>query len=427
MNRLVIVIGVGPDGLLARPIPAEATTVAGGRRHLETHAPDHAKTIVIGGDLDAAVAAIAAAPGPVAVLASGDPGWFGIIRRLADIDRPLEIHPAASAVSGAFARLGLSWEDAHVVSAHGRDPRPAVAVALRGAKVAVLTDARTTPAVIARALIDAGSGPRDIVVAARLGHPDETITRCGLTAAAERDFPDPNVMLVLDPAAATPNGPTLLAHNGTATGLASHRTATGLVGTGSAPVSAHTGTGTGWGRPVEDFAHRDGQITKPAVRAAILAALGPGPGRLLWDVGCGSGSVAVEAARIGAGVVAIDTDAEQIERARANATAHGVRFGLVHGRAPDALTDLPDPDAVFIGGGGADLMSIIDLVAARCRDRIVIALATIERCPEAVRRLDSHGWKASAQLLEVADLVPLAGGHRLAPRNPVLLVQGDRP
>ncbi|MCC3764544.1 precorrin-6y C5,15-methyltransferase (decarboxylating) subunit CbiE [Glycomyces sp. TRM65418] len=401
MNHPLIVIGVGPDGRLARPIPAEATVIAGGRRHLEAHAPRHAATIAIGGDLDAAVAAIEAAPGPVAVLASGDPGWFGILRRLAAVGRPLTIHPAASSVSGAFARIGLSWEDAQVVSAHGRDPRPAIATALCGPKVAVLTDARTTPAVIARALVAAGSGPRDVVVAGRLGHPDETLDRCGLAEAAGRDFPEPNVMLVLDPAADARQGPTLLAHS--------------------------RGAAAGWGRPVDEFAHRDGQITKPAVRAAALAALGPGPGRLLWDVGCGSGSVAVEAARLGAGVVAVDADGDQLDRARANAVAHGVRIGLVHGRAPDALAALPDPDAVFIGGGGAGLESVIDAAAARCGDRIVIALATLERCPEAVRRLETHGWKAAAQLLEVADLVPLGDGHRLAPRNPVLLVQGERP
>ncbi|GAB3235369.1 bifunctional cobalt-precorrin-7 (C(5))-methyltransferase/cobalt-precorrin-6B (C(15))-methyltransferase [Glycomyces halotolerans] len=400
MNDRVTLIGVGPDGRLARPIPAEATTIAGGRRHLEAHAPEHARTIAIGGDLDAAVAAIASAPGPVAVLASGDPGWFGILRRLAAVDRPLAIHPAASSVSGAFARLGLSWENAQVVSAHGRDPRPAVATALAGAKVAVLTDTATAPSVIAQALIDAGSGPRTVVVAARLGHPDETLSQCDLAEAAGRDFPDPNVMLVLDPAEAAPQRATLI---------------------------AHTRTATVWGRPVDDFEHRDGQITKPAVRAAALAALGPGPGRLLWDVGCGSGSVAVEAARLGAGAIAVDADDDQVGRARANAAAHGVRIGLVHGRAPAALAALPDPDAVFIGGGGADLPSIIDTAAARCRDRIVIALATLERCPEAARRLESHGWNATAQLLEVADLVPLGDGHRLAPRNPVLLVQGERP
>ncbi|GAB3657603.1 hypothetical protein GCM10028833_34340 [Glycomyces tarimensis] len=293
----------------------------------------------------------------------------------------------------------MSWEDAHVVSAHGRAPGPALATALAGAKVAVLTDAANTPSAIARALLDSGCGQRTIVVASRLGHDDETVVRCDLAEAAQREFAGPNVMLILDRAADTA-GPTLLAHG--------------------RPAAL-------WGRPVEDFEHRDGQITKPAVRAAALAALGPAPGRLMWDIGCGSGSVAVEASALGAGVIAIDADAAQTARARANAAAHGVRLGLVHARAPAALETLPDPDAVFIGGGGAELEAIIDAATARCRDRIAVALATLERVGPVVNRLEDAGWTASGQLIEVADLVPLGGGHRLAPRNPVLLVQGVHP
>ncbi|MCH7230828.1 precorrin-6y C5,15-methyltransferase (decarboxylating) subunit CbiE [Glycomyces sp. L485] len=399
MTAPVIVIGIGPDGRPSRPIPRDAEAVAGGKRHLAAHAPATAQAIPIAGDLDSVLERIAAVTGPVAVLASGDPGWFGILRRLAELDRPLEVHPAASSVSGAFARIGTTWEDAQVVSAHGRDPRPALATALAGAKVAVLTDAADTPSAIAQALLDSGCGPRAVTVAARLGHDDETVVHCDLPEAAGREFPDPNVMLILDPTAAGA-GPTILAHN--------------------RPAAV-------WGRPVEDFEHRDGQITKPAVRAAALAALGPGPGRLIWDVGCGSGSVAAEAAGLGAGVIAVDADAAQIERSRANAESHGVRFGLVHGRAPAALAPLPDPDAVFIGGGGPDLEAIIDAATVRCRDRIVVALATIERVGPVMNRLEAAGWTATGQLIEVADLVPLGGGHRLDPRNPVLLVQGVRP
>lgn len=404
----VTVIGIGPDGSLARPIPAGVRAVAGGRRHLEAHAPEGIRTIPIAGRLDAVIEAIDAVPGPVAVLASGDPGWFGILRRLTEIDRPMAVHPAASSVSGAFARIGLAWEDAQVVSAHGRDPRPAVAAAVNGAKVAVLTDTETTPAAIAQALIDSGCGPRAVVVAARLGHPDEQIVHCDLSEAAKRGFADPNVMLVLDESRCVP--------------------ATTAPNTASAPtVLAHSRIATGWGRPADDFEHRDGQVTKPAVRAAALAMLGPGPGRLVWDIGCGSGSVAVEAAGLGAGVIAIDRDAAQVQRAKANAAAHGVGLGLIHGAAPAALKDLPDPDAVFIGGGGDDLEPIIDAVTTRSRDRIVIALATIERVAPAKGRLEAAGWTAKAQLIEVSDLVPLGTGHRLAPRNPVILIEGSRP
>lgn len=429
----ITVIGVGPDGRLAGPIPEGAQAIAGGGRHLGAHARIGVPIIPITGDLDAVLTRIAAVPGPVTVLASGDPGWFGIVRRLRGLGRPLDIRPAASSVAGAFARVGLAWEDAQVVSAHGRDPRTAIATALNGAKVAILTDAAATPAALAKVLLDSGCGPRRVIVAERLGHDDEAITGCDLPEAAKRRFADPNVMLVLDEsrsanAVAAPNTALCRSEPTAQTAVLDPAAASGGIGIHpSAPaVLGHTRPASPWGRPVEEFAHRDGQITKPAVRAAALAALGPGPGRLIWDIGCGSGSVAVEAAVLGAGVIALDEDAAQIDRARANAAAFGVGIGLVHGSAPAALEDLPDPDAVFIGGGGADLDPIIDLAASRCRDRIVIALATIERAAPAMRRLEAARWRATAQLIEVADLVPLGDGHRLAPRNPVLLVQGER-
>src|SRR5205823_3343837 len=110
-----------------------------------------------------------------------------------------------------------------------------------------------------------------------------------------------------------------------------------------------------WALPEAAFAHRAGMITKAEVRAVALAHLGPGLGDLVWDVGCGSGSVAVECARLGAAAIAIDDDPDAIERTAANANAHGVPVRTIAGRAPGALNQLPDPDATFVGGGGAQL------------------------------------------------------------------------
>lgn len=399
----VTVIGVGADGRLAHPLPAGTTLVAGGRRQLAAHAPPGVASVPLRGDLDEALAVIADAPGPVAVLASGDPGWYGILRRLAETVGPdrLVVHPAASSVAHAFARLGLAWEDAVVVSAHGRGPRAAVAAALAHPKVAVLTAPDTPLAAIARTLRDAGCPHRRVVVAARLGHGDaEQLHDTDLAgAAALPAAADPNVLLLLDPA----------------------RPATG------ATVVGHTPPVRPWARPASAYAHRDGQVSKPAVRAMALAHLAPGPGRLLWDVGCGSGSVAVEAALLGAGVVALDRDPAQLPRVRANAAATGVGLGVVAGQAPEALAGLPDPDAVFVGGGGAALPAVLDAVLARRPERIATALATLERAGPALRQLHDAGWSAWAQLVQVSDLTPLAGGHRLAPQNPVVLVLGQRP
>jgi precorrin-6Y C5,15-methyltransferase (decarboxylating) len=404
----VTVIGVGADGRPAQPLPAGTTPVAGGRRQLAAHAPPGVATVAIGGDLDAAVAAVAAARGPVAVLASGDPGWFGFVRRLSAAlgRRRLVVHPAPSSVAYVFARLGMAWEDAVVVSAHGRCPRAAVAAALAHPKVAVLTAPDTPPAALARTLRAAGCPDRRVVIAARLGHQRDRAGDGGeqwhdtdLATAAELTTPDPAVLVLLDPARPP----------------------------GSATVVGHTAPPRAWARPAAAYAHRDGQVTKPAVRALALAHLAPGTGRLLWDVGCGSGSVAVEAALLGAGVVALDRDPDQLARVRENASAARVGLGVVAGSAPDALAGLPDPDAVFVGGGGGALPAVLDAVLDRRPDRVAIALATVERTGPVLARLAAAGWPAGAQLVQVSDLVPLGDGHRLAPQNPVLLVLGERP
>jgi precorrin-6Y C5,15-methyltransferase (decarboxylating) len=398
----IVVLGVGPDGALASAVPGDVALVVAGGRHLDVHAPAGAPTMRVPGDLDAAFDAIRTTDGTVCVIGSGDPGWFGIVRLLASRfgDVPLEVYPATSAVAGAFAAIGLPWDDAVVVSAHGRDPRAAIATALTHAKVAVMTAPSSTPATIAEALLEAGCGPRRVVVAVRLGHPDAAIHDTDLAGAADLAVAEPNVLLLLDPE---------------------------RVRTAPRSVVGHTRAPTPWARPIGAYAHRDGQLSKPAVRALALAHLGPGPGRLLWDVGCGSGSVAVEAAGLGAGVVAIDRDAEQLERARVNAATHGVGLGLVLGEAPAAFAPLPDPDAVFVGGGGTSLPAMLELLTVRCRDRLAVALATIERVAPTLAQLRAAGWEVTAQLVEVHDLVALGDGHRLAPQNPIVLVLAERP
>jgi precorrin-6Y C5,15-methyltransferase (decarboxylating) len=323
------------------------------------------------------------------VLASGDPGFFGIVRALAERVGPqrLDVRPAATSVAVAFARLGLPWDDALVVSAHGRDPHAALAVALRHPKVAILTGPDAPPAWFAQRLPG-----RRVVVAERLGTPDERIREDAFAEAAQ-----PNVVLVLDPDAPLDRARVW------------------------PPRAA-----AGWALPESAFAHRAGLITKAEVRALALAQLGPGLGDLVWDVGCGSGSVAVECARLGAAAIGIDHDPEAIELTTANARTHGVPVQTVAGRAPGALADLPDPDAVFVGGGGADLDAILDVAAARTRRVIVVTLALIERAGPVLDRLAAAGLNPEATLLQANRLRALAGGHRLAAENPVVVAWGRR-
>lgn len=161
-------------------------------------------------------------------------------------------------------------------------------------------------------------------------------------------------------------------------------------------------------------------VTKPEVRALVLARLGPRLGDLVWDVGAGSGSVAVECARLGAAVVAVEKDdASHLE---ANVKAYGVDVQVVHGAAPAALDGLPQPVAVFVGGGGLD---VVHAVVARRPERLVVTLTTLERVVPVIDAL--RAWSPEAVLLESKRLQPLAGGSRLVPTNPVFVVSGALP
>jgi precorrin-6Y C5,15-methyltransferase (decarboxylating) len=380
----------GSEDLLAR-----ATVVAGGRAALDALAPPGARRIALGADLGPALDAIAAADGPACVLASGDPGFFGIVRRLAERLGPerLDVRPAPSSVALAFARLGVPWDDALVVSAHGRAPEAAVNAALRHPKVAVLTSPAAPPALFARALTGTG---RRMAVASRLGLPGERVDEGPPEALAARDFGEPSVVVVL---AGDGNGRSAL---------------------------WPPRTPPGWALPEAAFEHRAGMVTKAEVRALVLARLGPGTGDLVWDVGCGSGSVAVECARLGAAAIAVDHDADAVALTARNAAVHHVPVRTVHGRAPAALAELPDPDAAFAGGGGEDLDAILDACAARARRCVVATVALVERAGPAMARLAAAGLETDATMLQASRLRPLAGGHRLAAENPVIVVSAVR-
>ncbi|NJC73270.1 precorrin-6y C5,15-methyltransferase (decarboxylating) subunit CbiE [Planosporangium thailandense] len=387
MGVVITVIGCdgGPLPPGAEPLVAEATLVVGAARHL-SQVDTGAERIVLGAVRDA-VTRLSTHDGRAVVLASGDPGFFGIVATLRRAGLRPAVIPAPSSVAHAFARLGLPWDDALVVSAHGRDLRRAVNVCRAHRKVAVLTAPGAGPRELSAAL---DGLPRRLVVASRLGTPDERIT------GPEGDWADPNVVLVLG--SAPEPSPRWLA--------------------GARPTPA------GWALPENAFAHRDSMITKAEVRALVLARLGPRLGDLVWDIGAGSGSVAVECARLGAAVVAVERDADACERVRRNADAFNVDVGVVHGAAPAALAGLPDPDAVFVGGGG---VSVLAACLERRPVRVVAAYAAVERVGPVLEVLTVAGYRAEGTQLQANRLAPLPGGvHRLEATNPVYVVWGER-
>lgn len=345
--------------------------------------------MVLGADLGAAMDAIADEPGSVCVLASGDPGFFGIVRPLAERFGPdlLDVHPAPSSIAVAFGRLGIPWDDAAVVSAHGRPLAEAVAVAARAAKVAVLTSPANPPEVVGAALVAAGVGGRQVAVCSRLGTSDEAIVRTDLAGLAAGAFDGRSVVVLLgsDPVAPTPS--------------------------------------LAWGRPVEAFAHRRGMITKAEVRAVVLGKLALPPAGVLWDVGAGSASVAIEAAGLAPGlkVYAVERDTEDAHRARVNAADHGVTVDVVTGEAPAVLADLPDPDRVFIGGGGLDVLaSVLDRLVPG--GQVVATYAAMDRAAAAEALLGNLVQVTVARGERLAD-----GGLRLDAHHPVFVVWGPEP
>jgi precorrin-6Y C5,15-methyltransferase (decarboxylating) len=431
---LITVVGTGTQAGAGAPLADEvlagAALVVGGRRHLDAvRLPAGAERVVLG-PLAPALDTIAEYVGkelPVLVLASGDPGFFGIVRALAERFGAgrLDVRPGVSSVATAFARIGLPWDDAVVVSAHGRDLRTAVNVCRARPKAAVLTGPGAGPAELGAALLRHGAqapgsapaGPVDapahgspephpscgrvLVVARALGSVDERVERVTPAEAAARDWgTDVSVVLCLDETRA----------------LGAVRTVAG--------VPEQPG---GWALDEDAFAHRDSMITKFEVRALALARLGPRLGDLVWDVGAGSGSVAVECARLGAAVVAVEKAADGVARVRANARAHGVDVAVVHGAAPEALAGLDDPDAVFVGGGGRELADIVGACARRARRTVVVAMAALDRVPAARAALTAAGFTCDGVLLQASRLAPLPGEvSRLAATNPVFLLWGVR-
>lgn len=392
MNVTVIGCDGRPLGSDAAKALAEARTVIGAPRHLRAApVPPHAEQIELK-HLDEALDALGQHEGPAVVLASGDPGFFGIVRALRARGITPRVIPAVSSVALAFARLGLDWDDALVVSAHGRNPDQALAAALAHPKAAILT-APGTARDLARELRANG---KTVYAAERLGTPEENVSV--LSAEAETEPADPNILISLDPDDA-PGQPRWLA--------------------------GHPGAPDGWALPEDAFEHRDSMITKPEVRALVLARLGPAPGRTIWDVGAGSGSVAVECARFGAHVIAVEADPAQCDKIRRNAERHQVRVRVQPGRAPEALIGLPPADAVFAGGGN----HIVLAAAIQHADpkTVVVTLAAVQRVGETAALLAASGYGCEGVQLQASRLAPLpAGQHRLAAQNPVFVLWGQR-
>ncbi|WP_217170690.1 precorrin-6y C5,15-methyltransferase (decarboxylating) subunit CbiE [Streptomyces sp. AC512_CC834] len=374
---------IGWDGspltAAARSALGAATLVAGAPHHLALpEVPPAAERIRLG-SVALAARRIAAHRGTTVVLADGDPGFFGVVRtlRAPEFGLEVEVVPAVSSVAAAFARAGMPWDDAHVVVAHPRTLRRAVNVCRAHTKVAVLTSPGAGPAELG--LLMEGIH-RTFVICEELGTTRERVTVVTSDKAADHTWRDPNVVIVAGGSA----GP------GTASDGA------GWIA-GRDPATGPRG----WSLPAAAYGGELGEGERDLLRTAQLARLGPRPGDLVWDIGCGSGAFATEAARGGAAVIAVDRDPEACARTEAVARHFGVQLQTVHGTAPHILENLPEPDVVRVGGGGA---AVVSAVADRRPQRIVAHAATRDAAELVGRDLTEHGYRVECALLQSVGL-----------------------
>jgi precorrin-6Y C5,15-methyltransferase (decarboxylating) len=353
--RWLSIVGIGEDGVdglsaVARGLIAAAEIVFGGRRHLALAAP-----LIRGAarpwpsPFEGAAAEVVAHRGrPICVLASGDPFHYGVGAVLArTIDaREMNVVPAPSAFSLAAARLGWSLPETVLLSLHGRSLDLLRPHLQPGARILALTSDGEGPAALADLLAATGFGASRLTVLEALGGPRETITS---TNASDYDLGSVDALNTVAIEVEAAPGARVLARTA---GLA------------------------------DDLFEHDGQITKREIRALTISALAPRRGELLWDIGAGAGSVAIEwlLADPAMRAIAVERRADRVARIRRNAAAFGVPgLEIVEAAAPDALGALPAPDAIFVGGGAGDA-GMLDAAARALRlgGRLVVNAVTLE-------------------------------------------------
>lgn len=391
MSPWLAIVGIGEDGWpglspAARALVETAEVLMGGARHLAL-VPDTGAERIVWSHLRQDLETLPRHRGRrVCVLASGDPMWFGVGATIARLLPPGEytVVPHASAFSLAAARLAWPLQEVTTLSVHARPLEVLNLHLVPGARLLVLTQDGSTPARIAGLLNGRGFGPSPLIVFERLGGPSER----RLDATAETWSGD-----AIDPLN---------------TVAVECRPGPGAV---SLPRLA--------GLPDDAFLH-DGQLTKREVRAATLAALAPLPGELLWDVGAGCGSIAVEWARAGGEAVAVEKDAGRCHIIAANAARLGVpQLAVRQLAAPEGLGQLDGaPDAVFIGGGvSAPGMLEACWAALRPGGRLVANAVTVEGEAALLAWHRDHGGELVR--IAVARLGATGGFHGWKPAMPV--------
>lgn len=351
------------------------------------------------GDLDFLINQVKSYRGQrVVVLASGDPNFFGIASTLLQHVDPQEvtIHPAVSSMQWAFAKARIPWHDAALISLHGR-PIHHLAKVWPEKKIGIFTDNSNTPARIASFLLDRGAA-RDghYFLFENLGCEHEKMTQGTLQDLAARESEPLNILLLVKAAP-------------------------------ESPLSLHPAPGL----PEEEFFHTAGLITKREIRAAVLSHLRPQEDSIFWDIGAGSGSVSIEAARfIRSGLIlAIEKKPAEVENTIKNRSRFQVlNLEVIPGEAPGILTDLPDPDRIFLGGSGRSLGPNLETCWQRLKKggRIAVNAVTLESLTIAKEFLRSQAGYFDMTAIQISRKKDLAGLTIMEPSPPVYILVGEK-
>jgi len=403
----IFIVGIGEDGLAglteqARRLIAEADLLVGENNTLAFVPPGKAERVVIGPDLELAASLLGSAQGRnVVVLAVGDPLFYGIARFLCDRlgkDR-FEVIPHVSTMQMAFARVKESWEDALLTNLAGRDMGMLLEQIRVADKVGLFTSDEWPPGAVAKFLLDAKVDYFTAYVCENLGAPDERVTRGELTEIVGHEFSALNVMI--------------------------------LVRKPEAPDRPAEQFGRRlFGNPDDAFLQskpKRGLLTPAEIRAIALAEMDLGPGSIVWDVGAGSGSVAIEAAQIASQgtVYAIEMDQEDYLLIQRNADRFRVKNIVpVLGRAPEAWESLPEPDAIFIGGTGRAVVGLVQAAFERLRNggRLVVVVSSIDNVADVYRYLHPLVPDINVRLLQIARGCYQMERMRFQSLNPAFLI-----
>ncbi len=392
-KKWLTLIGIGEDGAAAlspaaRTSLAQARLIVGGARHLALAGPLICETMIWPSPLADAIPAVLARRGtPVCVLCSGDPFFYGVGTLIgAHIGRDeMQCFPAPSAFSLAAARLNWSLQDCSLVSLHGRDFARIIPVLQPGARILCLSWDETTPPRLAKFLCARGLPETRIIVLEAMGGPRERIRETLAADFGLQDIDPLNVAALEIPARAAA---TFLPRS---SGLA------------------------------DSWFLTDGQLTKREVRAIALSALAPRRGELLWDVGAGSGSIAVEwlLADPANRAIAIESREDRANRIKRNAENLGVpQIEIVQGKAPEAFAKLPQPQAIFVGGGASEARLLDAAYAALpVGGRLVANAVTLESESEFFRRFKQLGGELTR--IEIAHANALGPFQAWCPARPI--------